>query len=416
VDDFVSLSNRLLSRCPAAGISLSEQLINDSWHQLQSRREWSWRRCHGTFAPPAVYTAGTVSSNVGIGQPTMLTGIGTAWTLAMIGRQIRAGGLMFPYYTVVGWLSPTSLLIDQPWAGPDIVSQPYQMLQCYFPVPSDFGYFQVVVSVKDGYRLWTNMTQSDLGLMDPQRTNTGQTYAVALRDYQPILGGTIGSVIPVAAAGAAPVSTTTLGYSYVSDATYIIQVVGGGISGVATFRWMRAGQTAFTGPVVTSDMAADLMDGVQVYWPDAATYVANDLFVVNAQASAMSGNPRYELWPAPTIANYLYPYLYVAREWDLTQAQPQLPYPIAQRGEVLLEMALAKCARYPGADTDHPNPYFNLTLALQHDRIAEQLLNDLERNDEEIGVTTVSYQEMPFYPAPWMDGAWEQSHAPFLRG
>lgn len=417
MDNFVTLSNRLLSRCPAIGLALSQQLINDSWRTLQSRREWSFRRRSGTFAPPDLYTTGTASTNVAAGNPTLITGIGTAWTESMIGRQIRIGGLLYPYYTIVGWISATQILIDQPWAGPDVTAQPYQILQIYYPVPDDFGYWYVIVSIKDGYRLWTNITESDLALMDPQRTNQGQTYGCAFRDYTAQLGGIIGPVIPISSiSDPAPVSTTTTGYTYVADATYIIQVVGGGISGVATFQWMRAGQTSFQPVQVTSDLAQDLQDGVQVYWPDGVTYVANDLFVINARAGATQSGPRYELWPGPTFSGYLYPYIYIAKEYDLTVAQPTLPPFIANRGEVLLEMALASCARWPGSDADHPNVYFNLGLAGMHESRAQQLIFDLERNDEEVGVTNITYQVYPFYPAPWMDGAWQQSHSPYLNG
>jgi hypothetical protein len=283
-------------------------------------------------------------------------------------------------------------------------------------VPPDFGYFYCVVSIKDGYRLWTNMTENDLALVDPQRANTGQTYSVAYLDFTPQYGGTIGPVIPVGAVGPAPISTTTVGYNYVSNATYIIQVVGGGIAGVATFKWMRAGQTAFSLPALTSDSAQDLMDGVQIYWPDAVTYIANDLFIINAQSNVISSGPRFELWPGPTFTGYLYPYIYLAKEYDLTAQQPQLPPFVANRGEVLLEMALAACARYPGADADHPNPYYSLALATMHETRYEKMMVDLERNDEEVGVTNIDYQSYPFYPSPWLDGSWQQTHAPFLRG
>jgi len=183
VDTFVTLYNRLLNRCPAVGQQLAGQLINDSWRTLQSRREWSWRRRSGTFAPPNLYTTGQVTTNSAVGNPNVLTGIGTVWTQDMIGRQIRVGGLLYPYYTITGWNSATEILIDQSWAGPDVVAQPYQILQIYYPVPDDFGYWYVIVSIKDGYRLWTNVTEQDLALLDPQRTNQGQTYAAAFRDY-----------------------------------------------------------------------------------------------------------------------------------------------------------------------------------------------------------------------------------------
>jgi hypothetical protein len=416
VDTYNTLWNRLLNRCPAAGAALAQQFVGDAWSTLQSKREWSFRRRSGCFAPPTIYQTGTASTNVSSGQPTLITGVGTAWTPQMIGSQIRLGGLLYPYYDIVGYLSPTELLIGQPWAGPDVTAVPYWILQIYYPVPADFNYFYVIVSPKDGYRLWTNITEADLALLDPQRTNSGQTYAAVFRDYAPQFGGTIGPVIPVAATGATPISTTSTGFSYVANASYIVQVVTGGATGTATFQWMRAGQTSFSppSPVTTAPYAQTLMDGVQVYWPLAQTYNSGDLFVINCISIISTTGPRYELWPSPSYSGYLYPYIYIAREYALTVQEPQLPPFIANRGEVLLEMALQKCAEFPGADPEHPNVYFNLNLAKMHMAKAEQMIWDLERNDEEIGVTNVEYQQYPFYPAPWMDGHWMATHAPFL--
>ena len=332
----------------------------------------------------------------------------------MVGTQIRIGGLLYPYYDIVGYISPTQLLINQPWAGPDVTLQPYQILQCYYPVPTDFGYWYIIISPKDGYRLWTNITENDLALLDPQRTNQGQTYAAVFRDYTSQFGGIVGPVIPVGAVGAAPISTTSTGFTYVTNASYIIKVVTGGTTGTATFQWMRAGQTSFSFAQTTQAFAQLLMDGVQVYWPNSQTYVANDLFVINCTSLVSQGTPRYELWPTPSYQGYLYPYIYIAKEYALTVQQPTLPPFIANRGEVLLEMALQKAATYPGPDADHPNPYYSLALSKMHETRATQMIWDLERNDEEIGVTLIDYQQYPFYPAPWLDGSWQATHAPFL--
>lgn len=416
MDTFVTLSQRLLNRCPQVGILLAGQMVNDAWHTLQARREWSFRRRHGTFAPPTQYSTGYASSNVATGNPTLITGVGTAWTPQMVGSQLRLGGLLYPYYTIVAWISATSILIDQPWAGPDVTLQSYYILKAYYSVPQDFNYFYAVVSIKDGYRLYTEISEAELAIMDPQRTNTGQTYAAAFLDYTPFFGGTIGPVIGVTSAtNPVPVSTTTLGYSYTADATYIVQVVTGGLSGTATFQWMRAGQTGFQGIVPTSEDAVDMQDGVQVYWPAGQVYVANDLFVINCQSQVEQGTPRYELWPAPTFNGYLYPYIYISKESDISTASPSLPPFIANRGEVLLEMALAKCATYPGSDMDHPNPYYSLQQARYHEAKVSDLLIDLERNDNEVGDIMISYQNLSF-GGPWADGNWQQKHAPFLNG
>ena len=415
MDDFNSLSNRLLSRCPSVGILLSQQFINDSWHTLQARREWSFRRQHSVFAPPDLYNTGSASTNVAIGLPNLITGLNTVWTPAMVGQQIRIGGLLYPFYTITGWLSSTAILIDQPWSGPDVANLCYTIQQVYFTVPSNFGYMYVAVSIKDGFRLWCNLTQADLAMLDPQRTNFGQTYAVVYRDFASLYGGVIGPVIPVTSpTDPAPISTTTVGYSYVANATYIIQVIGGGPSGAATYTWMRAGQLAFQPPATTSDQPSDLSDGVQIYWPDGVNYVAGDLFVINCVSQVSSNAPRYELWPGPTYSGYLYPYIYIAKEYDLTVQSPTLPPFIANRGEVLLEMALEKCSEFPGTDADHPNIYHDLRQAKYHADKVKDMLIDLERNDEEVGVTNIDFQMYPYAPSPWFDGQWEQTHAPFL--
>jgi hypothetical protein len=333
----------------------------------------------------------------------------------MVGQQIRLGGLLYPYYTVAAFVSPTALLIDQPWAGPDVTLAPYQILQCFYPVPSDFGYWYVLTSIKDAYRLWTDATQDDLSLWDPQRTNQGQTYACVFRDYQQNFSGIVGPCIGAIVTGATPVSTTSFGFSYPANTSYIVQIVSSGQAGTATYQWMRAGQASFQPTVTSSDQATDLMDGVQIYFPDGVTYNAGDLFIINCTAQTTSGVPRYELWPAPTTSSYLYPYIYIAKESDLTPQQPQLPPFVANRGEVLLEMALASCARFPGQDTAHPNIYFDLKLAAMHEMRAQQMIWDLQRNDEEVGVSLLTYKNMPYASGPWFDGSWQQSHAPFLN-
>jgi hypothetical protein len=49
-----------------------------------------------------------------------------------------------------------------------------------------------------------------------------------------------------------------------------------------------------------------------------------------------------------------------------------------------------------------------------HETKVEQMMIDLERNDEEVGVTLIDYQSYPLPLGPWMDGGWQQHHAPYL--
>ena len=120
--------------------------------------------------------------------------------------------------------------------------------------------------------------------------------------------------------------------------------------------------------------------------------------------------PRYEIWPHQR-AQYVYPFLYINRPPDLSDSGASLPRYI--RGDVLLEMALAQAARWPGPSKDAPNPYFNLALAMQHEAQAETMLRDLDRTDDEVNeidVMYVSISAMPIASVPYGDARFLQSH------
>lgn len=121
--------------------------------------------------------------------------------------------------------------------------------------------------------------------------------------------------------------------------------------------------------------------------------------------------PRYEIYPHQT-AQYVYTAWYIARPPDLSDPGAALPRTI--RGDVLLEMALAQCARWPGPARDKPNPYFNLALAQQHDARAERAIMDMERTDDEIYEQDGWYGTLSSFgyaPLPWASASFLQDHA-----
>ncbi len=127
----------------------------------------------------------------------------------------------------------------------------------------------------------------------------------------------------------------------------------------------------------------------------------------SAAASSVPGYPRYEIWPHVETAMTI-PYSYIAIPSDLGDSGALLPRFV--RGDILLEMALAEAARWPGPSAEKPNPYFNLQLADRHEVKAELLLNDLETQDENIYQTVIEYQDMPYATLPFIGGTWWQSH------
>lgn len=409
MDTFTSIWNRLLNRAPAVGAFLAQDLVRDAFQSLQSRRDWSWLMKSGSFYPSITYSTGTISISPG---GLVVTGSGTSWDSTLVNCQLRGGSppSSLPTYTILAVLSPTSLLLDNPWSGPAQSGSNYQIFQCYFAVPADFVSFVSLVSVTNNYQLHTNVQQAQLDLYDAQRVYlAGNSYAASFFDYTRSFSGVVGSVVQAHGSGPAPVSSTSYGYSYPGDATFVVEISTGGVPGGALeFTWHQDNQASSVAIAVTDNAAIDLAFGVMVYFPQ-DTYISGDVFVIPCQARTSAAQARYELWPRPVGSPYVYPYLYRGSSPALSDEQPQLPPQVAQRGDVLLDMALANAARTPGL-ADSPNPYFNLNLALQHEARAFKGLMELELRDDETAAKDLDFTSWAFAPAPWLDGNFLQTH------
>lgn len=105
--------------------------------------------------------------------------------------------------------------------------------------------------------------------------------------------------------------------------------------------------------------------------------------------------PRFEIWPHQQ-AQYVLPFLYESRQADLDDANSFLPRFIP--GDVLMEGALAQAARWPGLDSDHKNPMYNLPLAQFHETKYQARVRELERQDDEVYARDVWYEDGPVWP------------------
>lgn len=115
--------------------------------------------------------------------------------------------------------------------------------------------------------------------------------------------------------------------------------------------------------------------------------------------------PRYEWWPHQQ-SEYVYSAWFIRRPPDLSDPQAMIPRNV--RGNVLLELALAQAARWPGPDAEHRNVYFDLRLAMQHDARGEVGIREMEVVDDSIYETDAWYDSPPnIFIA---DARWLQRH------
>jgi len=309
LDTYLGIAGKVLLRCPMAGPLLARDWVANSFRRVAERRPWSWLIKQGQFVTYPLYHTGVATVATG---STTATGVATAWDSTLVGRQFRLTTTS-PIYTILTVdAGAQTLTLDLPWGGASTTIG-YEIYNAYASPPSDFNYFLTVWDPNFNWQLHTGISQTELNAWDAQRSNRGQAYLVAPRDY-----------------------------------------------------YTPAGETV---PL-----------------------------------------PRFEIWPHVTSA-YVLPFLYVARATDLQDSGSILPRYI--RGDVILEMALAEAAKWPGPSTDKVNPYFNPRLALAHETRVEYMLSELERQDEEISIMNVRYDtitRLPWAPLP-MDSSFWQKHA-----
>lgn len=415
-DDYGDIWNSIMLRATLDPLQC-QAFTKDAFQQFCERREWSWLVKSGAFAPPQLYQTGTATATP---DSAIVTGAGTAWTTAMVGRQFRFG-IYTPIYTISAVNSATELVLSQPWVGQNTVTGGYLLYKCYYQTPADFREWLSLKDPQNNFKLHTNIQQPQLDYWDPQRSQNKTPRCAAFLDYGGSLYGSqgaVGQIMEVNGSGPAPVATTTFGYSYPSPASYIVTISTGGDPGDGSlaFTWFRISDgvaTAVSNPqLVTDNDPINLSDGVQVYFPTAVSpYASGDVFVVNCSPSAVQpyNSPRYELWPHPMNNVYYYPFLYIARNPPFDETSPQLPPFI--RKDVILELALEKCAMFPGT-TEKPNPYFSLALAARHRASYERMAMDLELKDDSTAIRDFVYQDQtPWAPMPFMDGSWLRDHA-----
>jgi hypothetical protein len=310
LDTYTSIAGKVLLRCPMAGPLLARDWVSNAFRQIAERRPWSWLQKQGQFIIPALYNTGTVTTTQ---SSATVTGAGTAWTAALIGRQFRLTSTT-PIYTIEAVdVGLQTLTLDLPWGAKNYVNMGYEIYGAYASPPSDFNYFITIWDPNFNWQLHQNISQRELNAWDAQRSNRGQAYLVAPRDYYTPVGETIAL-------------------------------------------------------------------------------------------------PRFEVWPHVT-GQYVLPFLYVARATDLQDSGALLPRYV--RGDIILEMALAEAALWPGPSVEKVNPYFNPKLATIHLQKAEMFLSELERQDEEINEQNIWYDSitrLPWAPLP-MDANFWQRHA-----
>jgi hypothetical protein len=399
--------------------NLARTWVRDAGRRSLEARHWSFLHKRGQLQVPAAISNLTTGATVSINQNSSTLAFTSAiCTPQMVGQQIRLSsgptvvGSSGPVFDIVGYDDSSHLEIYPIWQMPNVAAQPFTIFTCYFKMPSDFMMMRSIVDIVYRRRLRTNVPRESIDRYDAARSRLGGPAALlSPLDYSPIFSGSIQPTLQIVGAGAVPTSGGV--YSGVLDAIFYIQVTTGGIGGAAVFQWSKQGGAVTAGVLSDTALGNVLSDGLTVLWDPAKTYVLNDIFVIRTSSLPTIGVPRQELYPYQA-AQAVFPFVYVARYPDITDDNVILPGIISRRDDVIREKALEFAATYPGTP-DRPNNYAQINRRDYHATNWRQLLDELDREDNETmqeNVKADPYFALPFAALPWLSGSDLQTFDP----
>lgn len=160
---------------PDLSLPLAQEFVKFAYSRAAKASIWSQLIGFEEFALPLVY--GTVSNPTAkvsiVNGSTTATGVGTAFTSDMVGRQIVFDDQGVPWYDIVGVdVGLQTLTLDRPYRGPDIVVDNFEINQVYATCPPDFDYFHSVVDTVREWRIYHDVQQYMLDNWDPRRRKT----------------------------------------------------------------------------------------------------------------------------------------------------------------------------------------------------------------------------------------------------
>lgn len=170
-DTFSNLWNRLLLYAPGLPVPLAQEFVRIAYRRALDMHYWSELYTDGEQTLPTTYSTGTVSCTKG---SAAVTGTDTAWTAAMIGRQISFENNPPAYYTITAVGSGTALTLDRAYEGETDSSQTYIIAQYYVEFPSDLA---ALDGIRDYSQNWVllpqHFQQTQIDHLDSNRSDEG---------------------------------------------------------------------------------------------------------------------------------------------------------------------------------------------------------------------------------------------------
>ncbi len=152
--------------------------INETYRSLVDMRRWAGLKIRGQIVVPNSYSTGTVTIANG---SQNVVGTGTAFTLAMVGQQLRCG-FSTGFYNISAFIDPTHITLDLPWGNQSVTNSGFSIMSVWVAPGPNIKKIWQLVNQRQGFRIPTNVPQGFLNQIDAWRTSTGWTTACSPKE------------------------------------------------------------------------------------------------------------------------------------------------------------------------------------------------------------------------------------------
>jgi hypothetical protein len=365
-ENFQQMTDSVMQKFPLYDRSFARRDINDSLRMIMARRAWSGLVKYNILPVPNTYTAGLVTVTP---LSSVVTGTNTVWPFndvvdtTLLEGTITTGVIDLKPVSMSGIAPGRWLVLDGRNAGEEAV----------FVISVDLN--------SSSFRARTTLTHS-AGVQVGGSSMAGRQFRInALTPFVTCTGFTSDTRMLINVPW--PYAALT-GYSY--EVTLVYISLGQDVKELLTMV-NQDRQYAF-------DIATPktLLDGM-----DPRRNVVSMPWRLAFHETDPAGSPLYEMWPRPT-SSAAFPYIYVRSFPPLAEDFDILPNGI--RSDVLIKLAKAEAARWPGHKALAGGIYYDPALGKAYIEEAERDINFMKNEDDSTAIMQLVYQYKRYRVGP----------------
>ena len=149
--------------------AMVQRLANDGLADIASAYQWPFLWTRSFFTTIAPYETGTVSVTNG---SATITGSGTTFTAAMVGRKFRVGS-QSAFYIISAFVSTTEVTLETTFQGTTASAQTYSIFQDEYLLRADVDYYKTLRQIEEGVALLSlNISEFDELVPTPEATGS----------------------------------------------------------------------------------------------------------------------------------------------------------------------------------------------------------------------------------------------------